>query len=558
MSIYENSGYKYAERCAKARKGGKIPVYVIKQAKAWLRIADGKDKKAYVDENELNRIMKMLSLMVHPDVNRRLSESLEDYAMWLIVAVFCTKVRATGMRYYTTAILEIARKNFKTFNSAVIFIIALLLEPKYSRLFSVAPDFKLSNELRLAVRKIIKSSPLLCDHFKVNRDYVLCRITDNEYMPLAFSNDRLDGRLAAVWLADEACAMGAYPIQAMRSSQITLDNKLGIIISTQYPKEENGFEKEVEVAKKILDGDREIKIRDVFALLYEPDEDIRNDWQKNNNVIYQSNPVAVSKRSVFDEVCKLRTMAVLYESERQNYLCKHNNISYRGLGAEGYVSIDKVRRCRAKTPIDWAGRNVYNGVDLSLTNDNTAAATVAYDVDNDIILARVKGFVPAGRIEIKSKAEEFNYTRSIRNGECIACGDEIIDYGVVEEYLLGLEHSLGCEVIGQGFDRYNAMSTIQKLENAGMPATEVKQHSSVLHPATKLLKEYILEGRFIYDANSLLENNFMNAKCTYDTNLNMYVNKKRSNGKVDMVVALINAVYIMMQYEMIGNTDFVV
>jgi phage terminase large subunit-like protein len=34
---------------------------------------------------------------------------------------------------------------------------------------------------------------------------------------------------------------------------------------------------------------------------------------------------------------------------------------------------------------------------------------------------------------------------------------------------------------------------------------------------------------------------------TQDTNLNMYVNKKRSNGKVDMTVALINAVYLMAQ-----------
>ena len=111
--------------------------------------------------------------------------------------------------------------------------------------------------------------------------------------------------------------------------------------------------------------------------------------------------------------------------------------------------------------------------------------------------------------------------------------------------------------MGAGFDRYNAMSTMQKLENADEPitCTEVKQHSSVLHPATKLLREYILEGKFRYESNMLLENSFENARCTYDTNMNMYVNKKKSKGKVDMVVALINAVYMMMQYEMIGGEE---
>ena len=38
----------------------------------------------------------------------------------------------------------------------------------------------------------------------------------------------------------------------------------------------------------------------------------------------------------------------------------------------------------------------------------------------------------------------------------------------------------------------------------------------------------------------------------------MYVNKKKSSGKVDMVVALINAVYMMMQNEMIGRDDIFV
>ena len=40
---------------------------------------------------------------------------------------------------------------------------------------------------------------------------------------------------------------------------------------------------------------------------------------------------------------------------------------------------------------------------------------------------------------------------------------------------------------------------------------------------------------------------------TEDTNLNQYVNKKRSAGKVDMVVAIINAMYLL-QHELLYNT----
>ena len=95
-------------------------------------------------------------------------------------------------------------------------------------------------------------------------------------------------------------------------------------------------------------------------------------------------------------------------------------------------------------------------------------------------------------------------------GCCISCGDEVIDYSVVEEYILTLAKKRGVIIEGVGYDRYNAISTVQKLEAAGIPCVELKQHSSVLHPATKLLKEVILQRRFAYAENRLLEINFQN------------------------------------------------
>ena len=87
---------------------------------------------------------------------------------------------------------------------------------------------------------------------------------------------------------------------------------------------------------------------------------------------------------------------------------------------------------------------------------------------------------------------------------------------------------------------------------------EIKQHSSVLHSPTKLLKEKILKQQFKYTENKLLEINFQNAKCVYDTNKNTYVNKKKSTGKVDMVVSLINAIYLLQQDVFLNQMDFLV
>lgn len=555
MTIKETRAYKYAKWCCR-QSNKKVGKYVKLQAKAWLKIADGKHNTAYVSEKSVNKIGNLLKLIVHPDLMCPMYDGIEDYAWFLIVAVFCTRRREDNRRFYTTALLEICRKNFKTFNSAVIFIIGMLTEPRFSRFFSVAPDYKLSSELRLAVRKIIKVSPLLADRFKINRDMITCLLNDIEYMPLAYSNDGMDGRLANIFLADEAGALDSYPVEAMRSSQITIRNKLGIIISTQYPNDNNVMIDEVDIAKKILDGLLPEK-EDVFALLYEPDDEITKEWETNDFVIYQSNPVAVNNPEIFKSIKDLRTMAILYENKRENFLCKHCNIMYKGLGVEGFVDIQKVQKCkRQEDDAWWAGRRVWLGLDLSQTDDNTAVAMVTEE--DGVFYAKVWGFVPRDRIGFKTNKENVDYAKLIKSGCCFSCGDEVIDYGAVENFIFALEIEYKVEIMQCGYDRYNAISTVQKLESQEIECVEIKQHSSVLHMPTKLLKESILSGHFCYDENRLLEINFQNARCTEDTNLNKYVNKKKSAGKVDMVVALINALYLCQQEVLYGHMDFVV
>lgn len=557
--VKEGKAYQYAKWCVE-KDNQKVGKYIKKQAQSWIDIVEGRSDEAYVDEKAYNKMCKILKLMVHPDLQCSMYEGLEDYAWFLDTAVLCTKLKNDkniDIRYYITAVLEICRKNFKTFNSAVIFILLMLTDPKFSRFFSVAPDLKLSSELKIAIRKIIKVSPALAeeDVFKILRSEIRCLLTESDYTPLAYSEDKMDGKLANAFLADEAGAMDAYPIEAMRSSQITLFNKLGIIISTQYPNDNNAMIDEIDMSKKVLDGLVDNKRR--FSLLYEPDDEflINDQWQTEDLIIYQSNPVAVSNEYIFEAIQDMRTNAILYENKRENYLCKHNNIKYKGLGVEGYIEVTKVRECKIEEDLSfWKGKRVYLGLDLSQSDDNTSLSMLTEQ--NDEIYGKVWGFIPKDQKLLKMKKENVDYNKLISDGACFECGDDVIDYGFVERFILNLEAKYGVEVVQIGYDRYNAISTVQKLEAAGYECVEIKQHSSVLHMPTKLLKELILKKKFHYDENLMLEINFQNARCTEDTNLNKYVNKKRSAGKVDMVVSTINSLYLLQQDMLFGMSDF--
>lgn len=551
--IKESIAYKYAYSVANGLEPkGSVGKYVIKQCKEWVEIADGKNENAIIDEKEFTKVDNLLKIMRFPDdPSKTIHETLTRYGWLFVIATLCTKKREdTSLRYYQTSVLEIARKNFKTFNSAVIFVICLLIDNNFSRLFSVAPDYKLSCELMLAVKKIIKVSPLLRKRFKVNRDYAECKLTESNYTPLAYSSDSLDGKLANIFLADECGLLDDYPIEAMRSSQISLHNKLGIIISTQYPNEYNVFMTEIDYAKRVLD-----KIEDdntVFALLYEPDEEIREEWESDDSVIFQSNPVAVDLKYIFDAIIKKRTLAKLYTSKKENYLNKHNNIHYIGGNVECFVDSENIKKC-VSDQIDWNGRNVYIGIDLAETDDNTGISMLAYDGENDIILCKSWAIIPTDRIEFKTKKEMVDYEDEIDKGNCFDCGDDVIDYKFIEDFILNIPEEFNVEIEQLGYDIRNARSTAQKLNREDIECVEVKQHSSVLHPTIKLLKEYILRGKFKYETNKLLDTNFINCRQTEDTNLNKYLNKKKSVGKIDMVMSIVDALFLLNENEMLAE-----
>ena len=141
--------------------------------------------------------------------------------------------------------------------------------------------------------------------------------------------------------------------------------------------------------------------------------------------------------------------------------------------------------------------------------------------------------------------------------KCIACGDKVVDYSVIEDFVFNIEKEYNVVVMAIGYDKWNALSSAQKWKKK-YNCVEIRQHSDTLHSPTKLLYEKIMSSEFMYEPNKLLEINFENARCTYDTNMNRYITKKKSSGKVDMVMSLINAIYLLEQDVIFNQYEFVV
>nr|DAN73802.1 MAG TPA: Large Terminase [Caudoviricetes sp.] len=533
------------------------PKYVKKQCKIFLDIANGKSEKYIITESRVKKIDKICKLLVMPKgikVGKSVYESLAGYQWLMIVACLCIVYKEDiTRRRYELGLLEICRKNGKTFIVAFLIILLFYLEPKFSRFFSVAPDGALAKEIKLALEPLIKVNQDLFEkeEFVILRDSIKHAPTETVYTPLNTSTNRMDGREPNVFVADEVGALvSSYPIEAMKSGQLLIKNKLGFLISTKYPTVDNPMEDEVNYFKKVMDG--LIEDEKIFGLLFEPNE--TKNWTKDDNILLQSNPLACEIQEVYEDLIDKRKKAIETESKRENFLTKHCNIIYQGAGTESFIDVTEFQKCRVDE-IDWNGREVFVGVDLAISNDNCAVGIVAND--DDTLLIEAIDFIPEGRIEEKNKLEKVNYHEFIKAMKCIACGDKVVDYEVIEQFVFNIEEKYNVVVLGIGYDRFNCMSSAQKWESK-YTTVQVRQHSDTLHAPTKLFYEKILEKKVKYTNNKLLEINIQNAKCVYDTNMNKYIHKKKSKGKIDMVFAIINAIYLLQQEEYLSSGDFLI
>lgn len=552
LEFYENfenhACYQYAINSV---DDPNVPKYVRKQCQHFLDEIKHSEKYVfdYFEAWRISELTKLVNFASGHRAGTPTYDGLAGFQWFMIMNTLCWKHKTDlEKRRYEKSVLLIGRKSGKSFLVGLIFILLLLLEPQFSEFYSVAPDSTLSGIVKKEAGQLISSSPALASRFKVTGFAITCKLTKSSFIPLAYSLHRLDGRKANVFVADEVGALpNRYPIDAMKSSQMNMKNRLGILISTAYNTEMNVMTDEIDYCERVLDGI--IDDDTCFSLLYRPENE--KEWY-TDLALRQANPLAIEIEENFEYLVKQRQEAIDMPAKLGNFKTKHLNIFINGDDSEVFVPLDDLKKCKLKE-YDWYGRDVYVGIDLSQTTDNTAVSMVTYDSELGKYVGKSWGFLPFDGVENKIKVEKIDYHLYKELGYCYYCGDKVIDYKFVEDFVMNLESKYGVNIKAIGYDRYNCISTANKLINAGYECIEVKQISGVLHLGTKELKEAILTQTFGYEHNTLLEHNFKNARECTDSNFKTWLNKKKSTGKIDMLAAMINAMVLWKQEQLEGS-----
>ena len=535
---------------------------VIKQCKLTLKELKEQSDEGYpyfLDIDMVEKVEGILSIInfatgINNVIGTPVIDGLHGFQAYFFYSVFGWKFKSNNAKYrYNYITLFVPRKNAKSWMAAICLLIFLLTEDDYSEFYSICHSKELAGEIKKAMVQVIEASPLISKHFKISTTLsgqILCKLTNSFYKARVSEPNKNNAVRSTCFIADE---IGAFTtkanILAMKSGQKNVVNGIQINCTTAYAEDKSIMIEELDYIRKVFNG--VIKNDRMFALLYYATEE--HLWDDEG--LAMCNPLRIEDN--YNTIREERQSALDKPSEREEYLTKDMNHFMPKNSGTSFIKIEDLRKCKVNT-IDWTGRDIFLGLDLALTNDNCSYSMATYLKETDEIYADSYAFIPKDRIEEKNKFEKTNYYEHIKSGKCFACGDLTVNYLFIEQKIMEIEEKHGVHIIQIGYDISNCLSTANKLEAEGIKTVKIRQHSDTLHMPTKLLEEYILSKKFHYTENKLLEENFANAKVRLDETLRKYVSKKASAGKVDMVVSLIIALYLLQQKELLNKNSFVV
>jgi len=206
---------------------------------------------------------------------------------------------------------------------------------------------------------------------------------------------------------------------------------------------------------------------------------------------------------------------------------------------------------------DIQGRDVFIGMDFSATNDDSALGFVFPYIDNE---GKQKFhlyghyFIPwerAGSVQAKMKQDGINYEDSEAKGYSTISTDEFgqINQRQIFEWLTDFIETNHLQVKAITYDAWNSASFIERLDNAFPEylTLPVKQTIPQLYQPTSFLRNGVIRGDITRFEDEVMMVGLSNA-VTVGNSSGYKIDKNTRNAKIDVVDAIVNALYEGMYY----------
>lgn len=315
---------------------------------------------------------------------------------------------------------------------------------------------------------------------------------------------------------------------------------MGFVTTADYVRESVCNER-LAYAKRVRDG--EVNDSSHLPVIYEALKD-EHDWS-DPKVWAMVNPnlgVSISETFLREQYQKAKDNPSFENTFKRLYLNMQTEQDVRWLPLETWD-----QSCAACNPVEWrermmeelAGQRCFGGLDLASKVDMSAFALVFPPTDERprwVVLPWV--FLQEHELELRQRRAHAPLRMWADQGWLTLTPGKVIDYGVIRDKIVECKERF--DIVDIGIDMWESAQLVHDLvEQHGIPAVQFGQGYRSMSTPTKELERLVISGAFDHGGNPVLRWMIGNVGIESDPAGNIKVNKKRSGGKIDGVVATI-------------------
>lgn len=526
---------------------GSLVKQAVRRHKRDLKRIKSDDSFDYVfDESIVERIFKFASLMKHwqgPCAGEEFKP--EPWQMFIFGSVFGWVHKDTGYRRFSTAYVEVPRKNGKTFMSATIAAYGMIGDSEQgAEVYSVANKREQAARVWNDVEKCVKHSDMLRKYIRTrwigSVKTLVCDKFDSFFKPLASDYSKNDSLNPHIVIFDEL-----HELKDRRLFDVIVEAfgartqaLLFIITTSGFNVDGVCYEQNRKVASIL--GNDDYKDDTFFGFISTVDDpekwEDEEEWKKANPNLGVSKPI--------EKIRQRYNSAMNTISEKNAFMNKQLNIWTRA--KEAWVKMEEYDKCPDKIDIKKLKRQrCFLGIDLSSNTDLTALVLVfPKEEPYDEITVLPFFFMPSSNVMERQAQDAVAYQAWIEQGYIIATEGNIVDLEFIYSFILELKDTFN--IIEAGFDPWKAIELATKLDSEGLEVVQMRQGHSTLGAPTHRLESLIMSHMIRHGGNPVLRWMMSNTTVIRDSNDNVRPDKSATTARIDGVVALVMALGRMM------------
>lgn len=459
-----------------------------------------------------------------------------DFQCFRFAVLFGWRHKETKRRRFRRAYLEVARKQGKSFEAALVQMIGLVIDHEArAEIFSAATTrdqakivFEVAKDM---VRRFVQDEPTAGKVLRVMAQAIVNDANGGKIAALSSDAQKLDGHSPHIAVIDEYHEHPTNKVlKVMETGMGARSQPLSFIITTAGFNIEGPCYRLRKTAMQILEGQK--KDETFFTMIYTLDEG--DDW-KDEKVWIKSNPnIGVTPSWDFMRAEFTKALNEGHEAEVQ-FKTKNLNVWV----SASATWIQDEMWLRAPEMPDLTGRKSWGGLDLAEMYDFTAFCACFPPADPNGVYGFRWWFWIADEAAKTMNSRGVNVYEWERDGWITITPGNAVDLDRAIDDIAKLGPTINLQSIAR--DPWGSVTNTIKMVEAGLRTTDCRQGFRTMSPPMKDFQRLVAMGKLAHGGNPVMRWMLSNVEVARDPAGNIKPDRKRKENKIDGVVAAIMA-----------------